>query len=163
MKLEIFRENRKVGVLNISREGLYSVYEAETEKFPGLMRLYTEGEDEFFSPGLMKPEKDRLSFRRKFTAMQLSAFPRNPERALILPADEKPQEKKQKTVQKPENYSIIKKQSKTEKIWTELPDGCLFGLAGGHSFLAFPCDIHEKIRGIRRVMYKNREYIVFRY
>lgn len=50
-----------------------------------------------------------------------------------------------------------------KSFWQELPDGCLLGNINNCRYLALPSEIRENAKGIRRIRYKKREYIVFRY
>lgn len=75
-EVPLYIHERKAGCLHISREGLYTVLEAE---LPGsaaeLVRLWAHGEGRDAYLGVMQPKDGGLWFSRRLSRRELAAFP----------------------------------------------------------------------------------------
>ena len=153
MEFPIYINDSIKGRLKIYKEGLYTYIEAQAEAGE-LLRLYLKGRDKNFPLGLMEPKGERAVFFKKFSKIQSRELPGEIKGAFALPYREKPR-----------NLRPAPAAEKKDKnpIWTPISDGCLLGCIKEQKYLAIPSKIQGKIYGIRRIKYKKREYIVFRY
>ena len=75
-EVPLYIHERKAGRLHISREGLYTVLEAELPECAAeLVRLWAHGEGKSACLGVMLPHNGGLYFSRKLSRRELTDFP----------------------------------------------------------------------------------------
>ena len=163
----------KAGTLRIEQQGLYTCMEVTAEAREGLLRIWVQGGGREAYLGIMQPEGEGLSLRRRLSRRELAAFPQVIEQASDqqLPPQEEvnitqePQEPEQTLAlplpeHEPQVASTVEPPT---LIWQERRDGSLVTEEGGHRLLALPASLRHVPQGadLRRI--GGREYLVFRY
>lgn len=181
----------KAGTLRIEQQGLYTCMEVTAEAREGLLRIWVQGGGREAYLGIMQPEGEGLSLRRRLSRRELAAFPQVIEQASDrqLPPQEEvnitqePQEPEQTlALPLPAPAPTLEPQPEPEPapppepepqvastvepptlIWQERRDGSLVAKEGGHRLLALPASLRHVPQGadLRRI--GGREYLVFRY
>ena len=181
----------KAGTLRIEQQGLYTCMEVTAEAREGLLRIWVQGGGREACLGIMQPEGEGLSLRRRLSRRELAAFPQVIEQASDqqLPPQEEvnitqePQEPEQTlALPLPAPAPTLEPQPEPEPapppepepqvastvepptlIWQERRDGSLVTEEGGHRLLALPASLRHVPQGadLRRI--GGREYLVFRY
>ena len=91
MEHPILVDGEKRGELTVSREGLYTVFEAKLPDSGDLTRLWIAGEGRSAYLGIMEPKGGELYLRRRLSAAELRKLPENIEYACTAePAIEAP-------------------------------------------------------------------------
>ena len=76
MTILVYINQKPAGTLNITQEGLYTVFEAEVSGGADrLVRLWVHGKGQSAYLGVMQPWSEGLYLRRKLTRRELAAFP----------------------------------------------------------------------------------------
>jgi len=75
MTIMVYINQEPAGTLTVSRDGLYTVLEAEAAGRDGLVRLWAHGSGKSAYLGLMQPWDDGLRLRRRLSRRELAAFP----------------------------------------------------------------------------------------
>ena len=75
MDFPILENGERIGTLAVCREGLYTRFEAAIPARPGLQRLWLCGERSAACLGLLVPEGERLSLRRRLSRAELRSLP----------------------------------------------------------------------------------------
>lgn len=162
MNYPIFLSGRQVGKLNVSRDGLYTLFQARLPGISGLYRLWLQGSGETAALGLLAPGPGGLVFRRRMSRLEMKNLPGKFERALVLRPDIKPKaERPKKTVEKP-----AEAEGKAEPpglTWQSLPDGSLTAGDGERRLVALPAALRRETRGVRLKEIEGRLYMIFRY
>ena len=134
MELPVWEGEGPAGVLRVSAQGLYTLFEArlEGEKEAGLSRLWlSDGGGRCASLGLLEPGKGERLLRRRLSRLELRALPFPPARAFVLPAGEKP------SFPAPAPGETTPPEERAgRRVWLRLADGSLRD-AGGE-YLALP-------------------------
>ena len=181
----------KAGTLRIEQQGLYTCMEVTAEAREGLLRIWVQGGGREAYLGIMQPEGEGLSLRRRLSRRELAAFPQVIEQASDqqLPPQEEvnitqePQEPEQTlALPLPAPAPTLEPQLEPEPapppepepqvastvepptlIRQERRDGSLVTEEGGHRLLALPASLRHVPQGadLRRI--GGREYLVFRY
>ena len=181
----------KAGTLRIEQQGLYTCMEVTAEAREGLLRIWVQGGGREAYLGIMQPEGEGLSLRRRLSRRELAAFPQVIEQASDrqLPPQEEvnitqePQEPEQTlALPLPAPAPTLEPQPEPEPapppepepqvastvepptlIWQERRDGSLVTEEGGRRLLALPASLRHVPQGadLRRI--GGREYLVFRY
>lgn len=179
----------KAGTLRIEQQGLYTCMEVTAEAREGLLRIWVQGGGREAYLGILQPEGEGLSLRRRLSRRELAAFPQVIEQAsdqqlpprevnitqepqalalALLPAPEpalepEPEEQPERTPPpEPEPQAASTVEPPT-LIWQERRDGSLVAREGSHTLLALPARLRRAPQGadLRRI--GGREYLVFRY
>ena len=156
----IYSKGQRCGRLETYNEGLYTVFEARVSEADGLLRLWFKSSGGIFPLGVMKPCGSSAYIKKKFTRMQMRAWPGKPEEAYILPADEKPL-----PAVSADSIRLFKTAAENETASTEreFKDGSIFISDGSGKWLALPAELRKKVPGLRLRKIGGREYILFRY
>ena len=75
MELMVYINQDEAGKLTISRDGLYTLFEAEAPDSTGLVRLWAHGGGKSACLGVMQPWNGGLRLCRKFSALDMRSFP----------------------------------------------------------------------------------------
>lgn len=75
MTIPVYINQEPAGTLTVSRDGLYTVLEAEAAGRDGLVRLWAHGGGKSAYLGLMQPWNGGLWLRRRLSRRELAAFP----------------------------------------------------------------------------------------
>lgn len=182
----------KAGTLRIERQGLYTCMEVTAEAREGLLRIWVQGGGREAYLGILQPEGEGLSLRRRLSRRELAAFPQVIEQAsdrqlppqeevnitqesselIPLPApapalEPEPQPEPEPAPQpEPEPQPEPQLTSTMEPptlIWQERRDGSLVAKEGSHTLLALPARLRRAPQGADLRRIGGREYLVFRY
>lgn len=181
----------KAGTLRIEQQGLYTCMEVTAEAREGLLRIWVQGGGREAYLGIMQPEGEGLSLRRRLSRRELAAFPQVIEQASdqqlppwkevditqksAEPAPEMPDpaptpEEEPQPQPEPEpapppepEPQVASTVEPPTLIWQERRDGSLVTEEGGRRLLALPASLRHVPQGadLRRI--GGREYLVFRY
>ena len=75
MPIQVYINQTEAGTLTITRDGLYTVLEAEAPGCAGLVRLWEHGDGRSACLGVMQPWSGGLWLRRRLSRRELAAFP----------------------------------------------------------------------------------------
>ena len=183
----------KAGTLRIEQQGLYTCMEVTAEAREGLLRIWVQGGGREAYLGVLQPEGEGLSLRRRLSRRELAAFPPVIEQAsdrqlplqevnitqepqalalALLPApaptpEPEPQPEPEPAPQpEPEPQPEPQLTSTMEPptlIWQERRDGSLVAKEGSHTLLALPASLRHVTQGADLRRIGGREYLVFRY
>lgn len=166
------------GKVRISREGLYTLIEADCAESPGIIRLYACGKSGCTRLGVLCPEDGRLRLKKRLSAFQLRSFPHDAdsfgdeEYSRRRSADKKahptdisekqaisaerlqPQKENDILQAQPVQMSMADKNG-----WYALPDGCL----KREGYIALPCALRHRRSALKTEIIGGKEYIIFRY
>lgn len=81
MDYPLILKGEELGLLSVEKQGLYTVMEARAPGTEGLVRLWVQGESKEAYLGVMQPVDGGLYLRRRFSRMEMAAFPEKIERA----------------------------------------------------------------------------------
>ena len=103
MEFPILENSARIGTLTISRDGLYTRFEAAIPAREGLQRLWLCGENGAACLGLLTPEGERLALRRRLSRAELARFPAPLLYAALAEPEAKPQ-----TAPEPDGFRRIR-------------------------------------------------------
>lgn len=182
----------RAGTLRIEQQGLYTCMEVTAEAREGLLRIWVQGGGREAYLGVLQPEGEGLSLRRRLSRRELAAFPQvieqasdrqlpprevnitqesqepqEPVQALLLPApapalEPEPQPEPEPAPPEPEPQAASTVEPPT-LIWQERRDGSLVAKEGSHTLLALPARLRRAPQGADLRRIGGREYLVFRY
>ena len=138
MTFPIIYNSSPCGTLNICREGLYTVFTAECDAHPGILRLWLGN----YPLGVMQPSGGKLRLCRRLTKAQQSAIPAF-DRAVL--SQERP--------------TALPSPPSASSKWTPRGDGTLIS----ESFIAIPAELRRVPPGVRLETIEGRQYLLFRY
>lgn len=137
----IVYHNRPIGTLEVTAEGLYTVFSARCEPVARRLRLAVFGERAHAYLGLMLPEGDVLTLRRRLTRLEASRLPS----PILFAAEENWQPAEETPAPAP------------------APDDTLRWREAGRDYVAVPAE-RVRVPGLPRdllVTIHGREYLVF--
>lgn len=163
MNYPIFRNASPCGTLRVSREGLYTVFSAECDCAPGILRLWLGT----FMLGVMQPKGDKLVLTRRLTKSEFAAVP--PFEQAVL-AEAAPIRSSYASVPAPAQpasspvYGDVEPVSSpisvsAESTWQLRSDGTLIS----DTYIAIPSALRRHPAGVRTQFINGQEYILFRY
>ena len=179
MEIPIFEEDEKVGMLRVSRAGLYTVFAARLPSAAGadvpggqtetaLSRLWLLNKrGDAASLGLLAPCPAGRVLSRRLTRLECSRLPSPPVKALVLPNGEKPkfprkgEEERQKNAPAGEKAYSELRIPNSKFCWHRLSDGSL--VDPRRRLLALPWSGGKLTRGAHKIVLNDREYWAFRY
>lgn len=138
MTFPIIYNSTPCGTLKVNREGLYTVFSAESELRNGILRLWLGT----YSLGVMQPSGGKLTLCRRLTKAQLAAVP-SFDRAVL-------------SHEKPAHTPFCQPSS---SVWSARGDGTLIS----DSFIAIPAELRRVPPGVRLETIDGRQYLLFRY
>lgn len=183
----------KAGTLRIEQQGLYTCMEVTAEAREGLLRIWVQGGGREAYLGVLQPEGEGLSLRRRLSRRELAAFPQvieqasdrqlpprevnitqesqepqEPVQALLLPApapalEPEPQPEPEPAPQPEPEPQAASTVEPPTLIWQERRDGSLVAKEGSHTLLALPARLRRAPQGADLRRIDGREYLVFRY
>ncbi len=169
MEIPIFENDERVGTLQVSRAGLYTVFAARIDPTAGadalggphaaaLSRLWLIDQNgNAACLGLLSPGPAGRVLSRRLTRLECSRLPSAPVKALVLPNGEKP------TIPPKEKdlHNSELRIPNTEFTWRRLPDGSL--IDPKRRLLALPWGGEKLPCGVRKILRNGKEYWMFRY
>ena len=179
MEIPIFEEGEKVGTLQTTRAGLYTLFAACLPPAVGaaahggpsdtvLTRLWLlNGKGNAASLGLFAPGPAGRVLSRKLTRLECSRLPAAPVKALVLPNGERPkppgkgEEGRQKAAPTGEKTNSERRIPNSEFAWRLLSDGSL--VEPKRRLLALPWAGERLPDPGRKIMVRGKEYLLFRY
>lgn len=183
----ITKDGENIGTLGVSREGAYTVFAADCDMLPGLIRLSVYGQGREGYLGVLAPGQGRLVLKKKLSPSAMRGFPEKIE--FVGPAGgmevmERPQEE-MKEERRPETEESDDRGSETEEMkecspereedpaekcmdeegpfWYASPDGALVSVDGGREMVALPLGdgrTPKNIPGESRVI-EGKEYLIY--
>lgn len=171
----------KAGTLRIEQQGLYTCMEVTAEAREGLLRIWVQGGGREAYLGVLQPEGEGLSLRRRLSRRELAAFPQVIEQASdqqlppqgvnitqepqalalpLLPAPAPALKSEPQPEPEPQVASTVEPPT---LIWQERRDGSLVAKEGSHTLLALPARLRRAPQGADLRCIGGREYLVFRY
>ena len=183
----------KAGTLRIEQQGLYTCMEVSAGAREGLLRIWVQGGGREAYLGVLQPEGEGLSLRRRLSRRELAAFPQvieqasdrqlpprevnitqesqepqEPVQALLLPApapalEPEPQPEPEPAPQPEPEPQAASTVEPPTLIWQERRDGSLVAKEGSHTLLALPARLRRAPQGADLRRIGGREYLVFRY
>ena len=142
----ILNQNKPIGTLETVPDGLYTVFTARCARIAPRLRLAVFGGDRSAYLGLMLPEGDALTLRRRLSRLERAKLPS----PILFAAEESWQPRPERTP--PE-----------ETDWRRAPDGTLRRLERGRELVAVPVG-RVRAPGLPRALLREidgREYLVF--
>jgi hypothetical protein len=189
MEIPVYLNGEAAGMLRVSREGLYTVIEAEAPGQGGLVRLWVHGGGKSAYLGVMQPVDGGLSLRRRCSRSVLAAFPEPMEFASDMERDERDEafrEEAEKTDDKAGEEESKKTEEREEGaaqtpetdyhacpwpaeppeeglLWYRRTDGSLVSFDGISSLVAIPSALRGGVPQGAERMIEGKKYLVFRY
>jgi hypothetical protein len=184
MDIPIIIGEEEAGQLRVTREGLYTVLEAELGGAEGLVRLWAHGEGGSAYLGLMQPRDGGLWFSRRLSRRELEGFPDPIE--YVSDREDKPVGEAEPVEEEPETAAAaLETEEETDDsqtpgtdarscpwpaepaeeglLWYSRGDGTLVSFDGISSLVAFPAQLRKADdRAAVRVI-EGKKYLVFRY
>lgn len=179
MKIPIFEEDEKVGMLRVAQEGLYTLFAARLPPTVGadapggphdgaLGRLWLLNEKgNAASLGLLEPCESGRVLSRRLTRLECSRLPAAPVKALVLPNGDRPklpgkeEEGRQRVAPTGEKTNSERRIPNSEFAWRLLSDGSL--VEPKRRLLALPWAGERLPDPGRKIMVRGKEYLLFRY
>lgn len=184
MTYHIIINGVEAGALNVSTEGLFTLFEAQA-KAEGLVRLCVCGGGKRGYLGVMQPWNGGLYLRRRLSRSELRQFPDVIEYAAPLEeleaeerADGQAVEIKEAPVAVADNTPPTANEgsaapnnmcadtvssAEDERIWFARADGTLVHLDGEQSIIAIPAELRRRAPGAVIRIINGRSYMLFRY
>ena len=178
MEYPIIIDGAEAGTLNVTAEGLFTVFEANVQAREGLVRLSVYGGGQEGYLGVMQPWSGGLYLRRRLSRRECAALPREieyaglagaadrvheeaaPEQTYDAPpaAEEKPAEEVA-----PSPAALPIPDDAEELLWFTRPDGTLTAFDGRSCIVAIPAKLRRRAPGavLRRI--GGTVYMLFRY
>ncbi len=178
MEYPIIIDGAEAGTLNVTVEGLFTVFEANVRAHEGLVRLSVYGGGQEGYLGVMQPWSGGLYLRRRLSRRECAALPREieyagragatdtvreeaaPEQTYDAPpaAEEKPAEEVA-----PSPTALPIPDDAEALLWFTRPDGTLTAFDGRGCIVAIPAKLRRRAPGavLRRI--GGAVYMLFRY
>lgn len=178
MEYPIIIDGAEAGTLNVTVEGLFTVFEANVQAREGLVRLSVYGGGQEGYLGVMQPWSGGLYLRRRLSRRECAALPREieyaglagaadmvreeaaPEQTYDAPpaAEEKPAEEVA-----PSPTALPIPDDAEALLWFTRPDGTLTAFDGRGCIVAIPAKLRRRAPGavLRRI--GGAVYMLFRY
>lgn len=176
MEIPIHIAGEKAGVLEVNKEGLYTVFEARLPATKELTRLWVAGSGQSAYLGLMEPKGSEQHLRRRLTAAEMKKLPGQIEYActeepimetLSAEAAPAPEEQPEPEGQEAGDAQPLPMATGPPAedeglLWFSRPDGSLVSFDGRSHLLALPARLRQVPTGLRLLRIGEREYLVFR-
>lgn len=190
MEIPVYLNGEAAGTLRVSREGLYTVLEAEAPGQGGLVRLWVHGGGKSAYLGVMQPVDGGLSLRRRCSRSVLAAFPEPMEFASDRERDERDKACREEA-EKSDDEAAAEDNAETEAeceertaqntetdyracpwpaeppeeglLWYRRTDGSLVAFDGISSLVAIPSALRGGVPQGAERMIEGKKYLVFRY
>lgn len=154
----ILRQNKPIGTLTVTTEGLFTVFAARARTGADRLRLVVCGEQTRAYLGLMLPDgSGELTLRKRLTRMERARLPEPilfaADDAWDIPDAPAPQQQPQK----PSGDDAL------DVLWYAAPDGVLTTFDGRRMLVAIPADAPNLPRGAETVLREidGRPYLIF--
>ena len=169
MEIPVFENDGQVGTLQVSVQGLYTLFEARLPPAEALSRLWIVDKNEnAASLGLLAPGPSGRVLSRRLTRLECSRLPSAPVSALVLPNGEKPRPSGTAEEGRPQSSTAGDRKTNAgpraphpEVTWRLLPDGSL--IDPKRRLLALPWAGEKLPCGVRKILRNGKEYWLFRY
>ena len=153
----ILQQNKPIGTLTVTQEGLFTVFSARARTGADRLRLTVCGERSRTYLGLMLPDGSGwLTLRRRLTRLERARLPE----PILFAADETwdiPDAPESAPAQKPSPDDGL------DVLWYSAPDGVLTTFDGKRMLIAIPADTPNLPRGAETVLREidGRPYLIF--
>ena len=154
----ILQQNKPIGTLRVTREGLHTVFSARAKTGADRLRLAVCGERSRAYLGLMLPDGSGwLTLRRRLTRLECARLPQE----ILFAADEAwdiPSEPEPAPEPAPRCTD-----DGLDVLWYSAPDGVLTTFDGKRTVIAIPADAPNLPRGAQAVLREidGRPYLIF--
>lgn len=170
MEYPLLINGERAGSLSVTREGLYTLMEAWTDKCGELTRVWIHGGGRQQYLGVMQPWSGGLYLKRKLSRRELESFPTVIEfasddggdasgelQASSERAEPAPAPVRSESAQPP------RRAESGELLWFRREDGSLTAFDGHVSLVALPAKLRRRVPGadLRRI--DGVDYMVFHY
>ena len=185
MEYPIIIDGAEAGTLNVTAEGLFTVFEANVRAHEGLVRLSVYGGGQEGYLGVMQPWSGGLYLRRRLSRRECAALPREIEYAGRAGAADRVHEEAAPPVGEtaeehtdaappaseaapaaeaaPSPAALPIPDDAEELLWFTRPDGTLTAFDGRSCIVAIPAKLRRRAPGavLRRI--GGTVYMLFRY
>ena len=164
-------EGAAVGTLEVSTEGLMTVFEARTCRLEGLQRLWVCGAEKSGYLGVLMPAGNELCLRKKLSRRDRMDFP---EDILYASTAEKPAEPtetapdesacavSEEKAAEPSLPAENASEEENETVWHSASMGTLTAVRDGVIYTAIPVMLRRMVKGVRIETINGEKYIIFR-
>lgn len=170
VEYEVRHEGAAVGTLEVSTEGLMTVFEARTRRLEGLQRLWVCGAEKSGYLGVLMPAGNELCLRKKLSRRDRMEFPEvilyastagKPEEPAEVSSDDHvdaaPEERAAEPSLPSENDP-----EENEPVWHSASMGTLTAVRDGVIYTAIPAMLRRTVRGVHIETIHGEKYIIFR-
>ena len=162
MTIPILADGEKRGTLTLFPEGPYTVFEARCAPLGGLRRLYVFGGGKRACLGVLAPEGEALTLRRRLSRAARKDFPEPIESAAALENGAPPPEEQDAAAYENRTLAQEEQDPAAHENWIERADGSLLGTESGAVLLALPCALRRAPPGADLREIGGKRYLVFR-
>lgn len=141
---------KETGTLEVSREGMYTVFRAKCECAGELIRLSVFGEGKSGYLGVMVPDGNGTAgLTRRLSPSAMEAFPAQIEYAGLTETEGErpcsleetgPEPGETTEESQPEPEPEREEPEETDTLWYSCPDGCLTAFDGKRNLIAMPAE-----------------------
>lgn len=156
----ILQQNKPIGTLRVTREGLHTVFSARAKTDAPRLRLAVCGARSRAYLGLMLPDgSGALTLQKRLTRLECARLPQE----ILFAADEAwdiPSEPEHEHEPEPEPQAA---DDGLDVLWCSAPDGVLTTFDGKRTVIAIPADAPNLPRGAQAVLREidGRPYLIF--
>lgn len=154
----ILQQNKPIGTLRVTREGLHTVFSARAATDAPRLRLAVCGARSRAYLGLMLPDgSGALTLTKRLTRLECARLPQE----ILFAADEAwdiPAESEHEPEPEPQGAD-----DGLDVLWYSAPDGVLTTFDGKRTVIAIPADAPNLPRGAQAVLREidGRPYLIF--
>lgn len=154
----ILQQNKPIGTLRVTREGLHTVFSARAKTDAPRLRLAVCGARSHAYLGLMLPDgSGALTLTKRLTRLECARLPQE----ILFAADEAwdiPVEPEPAPEPEPQGA-----EEGLDVLWYSAPDGVLTTFDGKRTVIAIPADAPNLPRGAQAVLREidGRPYLIF--
>ena len=156
----ILQQNKPIGTLRVTREGLHTVFSARAKTDAPRLRLAVCGARSRAYLGLMLTDgSGALTLQKRLTRLECARLPQE----ILFAADEAgdiPSEPEHEHEPEPEPQAA---DDGLDVLWYSAPDGVLTTFDGKRTVIAIPADAPNLPRGAQAVLREidGRPYLIF--
>lgn len=171
MEYEVRHNGKAVGTLQVSSEGLMTVFEARTRRLEGIPRLWVWGRKKSAYLGVLMPAGNEMCLRKKLSRRDMTEFPdiilyaataEKTEDTAEAPTAELPETPRKEITAEPPERLIKTPDEESGPVWHSASMGTLTAVMDGVIYTAIPVMLRRMVRGVHIEVIDGRSYIIFR-